>query len=85
MIFVSAHPMILEVLKYGHPMLRQKGVRVEAITPATASSFSMLPTNSTSGTFTKVVRIVPVRISVHLGNRPTLFGTSAEVKIRVAD
>lgn len=25
--------MILEVIKYGHPALRQKGVRVEAITP----------------------------------------------------
>jgi peptide deformylase len=25
--------MILEVIKYGHPMLRQKGVRVEAMTP----------------------------------------------------
>ena len=26
--------MILPVLKYGHPLLRQKGARVEAITPA---------------------------------------------------
>jgi peptide deformylase len=25
--------MILEVIKYGHPMLRQKGVRIEKITP----------------------------------------------------
>src|SRR4030095_2076741 len=25
--------MILEVIKYGHPILRQKGVRVEAMTP----------------------------------------------------
>src|SRR5262245_12104645 len=33
MIFLSADPMILEVLKYGHPMLRQKGLRVEAIAP----------------------------------------------------
>jgi multidrug resistance efflux pump len=59
--------------------------RVEAITPATASSFSLLPTNSTSGNFTKVVQLVPVRISVNLVNRPTLLGSSAEVKIRVAD
>ena len=25
--------MILEVIKYGHPMLRQKGARIEAVTP----------------------------------------------------
>ena len=26
--------MILEVVKYGHPVLRQKGARIEAVTPA---------------------------------------------------
>jgi len=25
--------MILEIVKYGHPMLRQKGARIEKITP----------------------------------------------------
>ncbi len=59
--------------------------RVAAITPATASSFSLLPTNNSSGNFTKVVQLVPVRISVNLGNRPALLGTSAEVKIQVQD
>jgi multidrug resistance efflux pump len=59
--------------------------RVEAITPATASSFSLLPTNTTSGNFTKVTQLVPVRIGINLGRRPTLLGSSAEVKIRVAD
>jgi multidrug resistance efflux pump len=57
--------------------------RVETITPATASSFSLLPSNSSSGNFTKIVQLVPVRISVNLSNRPALLGTSAEVKIRV--
>jgi multidrug resistance efflux pump len=59
--------------------------RVDAITPGTASSFSLLPSNSASGNFTKVVQLVPVRISINLSNRPALLGSSAEVKIRVAD
>jgi multidrug resistance efflux pump len=58
--------------------------RVESITPATASTFSLLPTQSTSGNFTKVTQQVPVRISVNLGNQPALLGSSVEVKIRVA-
>jgi multidrug resistance efflux pump len=59
--------------------------RVEAITPATASSFSLLPANNSSGNFTKVTQLVPVRISVNLVGRPALLGSSAEVKVRVAD
>ena len=59
--------------------------RVEAITPATAASFALLPTNNSSGNFTKVTQLVPVRIAVNLGNRPALLGTSVEVKIRVQD
>jgi multidrug resistance efflux pump len=57
---------------------------VQAITPATAATFSLLPTGSTSGTFNKVVQQVPVQIAVQLGNQPALLGTSVEVKIRVA-
>ena len=56
---------------------------VESITPATSATFSLLPSNSSSGTFNKVVQQVPVRIGVRLGNQPTLLGTSVEVKIRV--
>jgi membrane fusion protein, multidrug efflux system len=58
---------------------------VEAITPATASTFSMLPSASSSGTFNKVVQQVPVRINLTLGNQPALLGTSVEVKIHVAE
>jgi len=58
--------------------------RVESITPATASTFSLLPTSNTSGNFTKVTQLVPVRIAVNLGNQPALLGSSVEVKIRVA-
>lgn len=57
--------------------------RVESITPATAATFSLLPSNNSSGTFNKVTQLVPVRISVVLGDQPTLLGSSAEVKIRV--
>jgi multidrug resistance efflux pump len=57
--------------------------RVDAITPATANTFSLLPTTSTSGNFTKVTQLVPVRIAVNLGDQPMLLGSSVEVKIRV--
>lgn len=59
--------------------------KVEAITPATAASFALLPTNNSSGNFTKVSQLVPVRIAVNLGDRPALLGSSVEVKIRVQD
>lgn len=58
--------------------------RVESITPATASSFSLLPTSNTSGNFTKTTQLIPVRVSVNLGNQPVLLGSSVEVKIKVA-
>jgi multidrug resistance efflux pump len=59
--------------------------KVDAITPATAATFSLLPTSNTSGNFTKVTQLVPVRISVNLGNQPMLLGANVEVKIKVAD
>jgi multidrug resistance efflux pump len=59
--------------------------RVEAVTPATANTFSILPSSNASGNFTKVIQLVPVRISVNLGNQPLLLGANVEVKIRVAD
>jgi membrane fusion protein (multidrug efflux system) len=59
--------------------------KVEAVTPATASTFSMIPSSNASGNFTKVTQLVPVRISVNLGNQPLLLGANVEVKIRVAD
>jgi multidrug resistance efflux pump len=59
--------------------------KVEVVTPATAASFSILPSSNASGNFTKVTQLVPVRISVNLGNQPLLLGANVEVKIRVAD
>jgi multidrug resistance efflux pump len=59
--------------------------KVEAVTPATANVFSILPSSNTTGNFTKVTQLVPVRISVNLGNQPLLLGANVEVKIRVAE
>jgi multidrug resistance efflux pump len=59
--------------------------KVEAVTPATANIFSILPASNASGNFTKVTQLVPVRISVNLGNQPLLLGANVEVKIRVAE
>jgi multidrug resistance efflux pump len=59
--------------------------KVEVVTPATAGVFSILPSSNASGNFTKVTQLVPVRISVNLGNQPLLLGANVEVKIRVAD
>jgi multidrug resistance efflux pump len=59
--------------------------KVEVVTPATAGVFSILPTSNASGNFTKVTQLVPVRVSVNLGNQPLLLGANVEVKIKVAD
>src|SRR5207302_7949072 len=59
--------------------------KVEAVTPATANTFSMLPSSNASGNFTKVTQLVPVRVAVNLGSQPMLLGANVEVKIRVAN
>lgn len=58
--------------------------RVVAVTPATAETFSVLPSSNTSGSFTKVTQLVPVRIAVNLGNQPMLVGANVEVKIQTS-
>jgi membrane fusion protein, multidrug efflux system len=57
--------------------------RVESVTPASAATFSLLPSQNTSGNFTKVTQLVPVKISVETGGVVLPLGTSAEVKIQV--
>ena len=60
--------------------------KVDALTPATAASFSLLPqSNNTTTNFTKVTQVVPVRVAAPLGNAPGLLGSSATVRIRVAE
>ncbi len=41
--------------------------RVASISPATGATFSLLPTDNTSGNFTKVVQRIPVRIEFDSG------------------
>lgn len=57
--------------------------RVESISPASGSSFSVLPAQNSSGNWVKVVQRIPVRISVEAGaNDPILrAGMSVVVEI----
>jgi multidrug resistance efflux pump len=57
--------------------------RVEAITPASASSFALIPQPNTSGNFSKVVQVVPVKISVDYGGYPLVVGGSVETNIHI--
>lgn len=63
--------------------LKLKG-KVVGISAATAATFSLLPQNTTTGNFIKVVQVVPVKISVeNAGSHVLVPGTSVEVKIKV--
>lgn len=57
--------------------------RVSAITPASAGTFSLLPSQNTSGNFTKQTQLVPVKIELERPEPRLSIGTSASVRIRV--
>ena len=58
--------------------------RVTEITDAVASTFSLLPTRTTSGSFVKVTQRVPVKVLIENGNdAPFKIGQSAVVRIRL--
>jgi multidrug resistance efflux pump len=57
--------------------------RVVAVTPASAATFSLLPSQNASGNFTKVTQYVPVKIAVDSGDTVLPLGTSVEVRIQV--
>jgi multidrug resistance efflux pump len=57
--------------------------RVLAIRPASVATFSLLPTQSVSGNFTKETQYVPVKIALDQPDPRLMIGTSAEVSIRV--
>src|SRR5204863_1179086 len=59
--------------------------RVEAITPASAATFSLLPAQNVAGNFTKVTQLVPVKIELERPDPRLMIGTSVEVKIRVQE
>ena len=58
---------------------------VDAITPASAATFSLLPANNASGNFTKVTQYVPVKIAVDAPGVVLPLGTSVEVRIQVRE
>jgi multidrug resistance efflux pump len=58
---------------------------VDAITPASAATFSLLPSNNASGNFTKVTQYLPVKVVVDGAGMVLPLGTSAEVRIHVRE
>ena len=56
---------------------------VDSISPASASSFSLLPAENTSGNWVKVVQRIPMRILVNnaAGKPPLRVGMSVEVNV----
>ena len=59
--------------------------RVMAITPASAATFSLLPSQNASGNFVKVTQLVPVKIQVNAAGWTLPLGTSATVRIKVRE
>ncbi len=58
---------------------------VEAVTPASAATFSLLPAQNVSGNFNKVTQWVPVKIMLDTGDAVLPLGTSVSVRIRIKD
>jgi membrane fusion protein, multidrug efflux system len=59
---------------------------VDSISPASASSFSLLPAENTSGNWVKVVQRIPMRVSVaNAPGKPQLrVGMSVELSVKTA-
>ena len=59
---------------------------VESLSPATGATFSLLPPDNSTGNYTKVVQLIPVRIRVDNAQDPAHLlrpGMSVNVKIKV--
>jgi membrane fusion protein (multidrug efflux system) len=56
---------------------------VASVSPASSSSFSLLPAQNTSGNWVKVVQRIPMRVTIEdpEGKPPLRGGMSAEVSI----
>lgn len=66
-----------------YPQRRFEGY-VDSIEPATQTAFSPLPNLNTSGTYSKVTQLIPVKIDIpDAGNLQLMLGMNAEVKIHV--
>jgi len=68
-----------------YPGVRFSG-QVERVGQATHQAFNTFPSLNTSGEFSKVTQLVPVRISLlDLGDRPLMLGMNTTVKIHLKD
>ncbi|HZK88034.1 MAG TPA: efflux RND transporter periplasmic adaptor subunit [Anaerovoracaceae bacterium] len=57
---------------------------VESVAPATQNAFSQFSSLNTSGTYSKVTQMIPVRISIiNDENLPLLIGMNATIKISI--
>jgi len=58
--------------------------RIDSIGRATASTFSLLPTQSGGGNYTKVVQVVPIKINImDQGDARLMIGMNAYIRIRL--
>ncbi len=58
--------------------------RVETIGRATSSTFSLLPAQSGSGNYTKVIQVIPIKVNViDQGDSRFMIGMNASIKIHV--
>jgi len=57
--------------------------KVESISPASGSSFSLLPAQNTTGNWVKVVQRIPMRVSIEdtAGKPPLRVGMSTVVDV----
>lgn len=56
--------------------------RVQTIGRATASTFSLLPAQNTGGNYTKVVQVIPIKVSIlDEGNARLMVGMNATIRI----
>ena len=74
-------PATIKVDAYPHEKFRGT---VESLSPATGSTFALIPPDNATGNFTKVVQRVPVRIKIDQSSDPNHLlrqGLSAEVTV----
>ncbi|HVP18854.1 MAG TPA: HlyD family efflux transporter periplasmic adaptor subunit [Spirochaetia bacterium] len=58
--------------------------RVETIGRATSSTFSLLPAQNGGGNYTKVIQVIPIKVSIlDAGNARLMIGMNSYIKIHV--
>jgi multidrug resistance efflux pump len=58
--------------------------RVETIGRATSSTFSLLPAQNGGGNYTKVVQVIPIKVSIlDQGDTRLMIGMNAFIKVHV--